>query len=290
MTSRRHSRRIGALVAGLALSALLVACTEPATPMQDEPSEAPTPETEEIVEESPRGLEETDFGNLTWSVRPGGNLPETVQVEFEDGYATDGIVEYEVGDIVHAELNDDALLDAAAQIVIIDGNAVEEQWYLWLATEGSPEQVTLPVARSAHCGTATHSVEALDGGGVEIHETRRHIGEVDLACSETGTDERVRTVIAVEARNEGEWWPVQVDPRGGFGGLCPIASDYESVTYSGPLHAVPDADAMEISGGETTWVFSVDPWPIYGEDFPGWVLVGVHDQDDEMWCAWAEAQ
>ncbi|HIY67253.1 MAG TPA: hypothetical protein H9830_13370, partial [Candidatus Agrococcus pullicola] len=216
MTSRRHSRRIGALVAGLALSALLVACTEPATPMQDEPSEAPTPETEEIVEESPRGLEETDFGNLTWSVRPGGNLPETVQVEFEDGYATDGIVEYEVGDIVHAELNDDALLDAAAQIVIIDGNAVEEQWYLWLATEGSPEQVTLPVARSAHCGTATHSVEALDGGGVEIHETRRHIGEVDLACSETGTDERVRTVIAVEARNEGEWWPVQVDPRGGF--------------------------------------------------------------------------
>lgn len=288
MATLRRRRSFSAVVAALVLGAVLVACSNTAVPAPDEIEETPAPETPEPSEDPIAGLEAVDFGEIEWVVRPGGNQPETVQLQFTDGQATDGFAEYSIGEVILSELTDDGLLDAAVQVTIVDGNSVEVQWYLWIADENGPVQVTLPVAQAAHCGTAVHSVEAANGGGITIHETRRHIGEDHyLPCSETGTDERIRTVIATEARNEGEWWPVQVEPVGGFGGLCPIASDYESVTYSGPLHTAPDAAAAEVSGGEETRVFSVEPWPIYGEDFPGWVLVGVHDNDN-MWCAWAE--
>lgn len=90
----------------------------------------------------------------------------------------------------------------------------------------------------------------------------------------------------MEARNEGEWWPVQTAPVSGFGGLCPTAAEYESVPYSGAIHVAPDTPAQEVTGGEPVNVFSLEPWPIYGEPFAGWKLVGLQE-GDTMSCAWA---
>lgn len=247
-----------------------------------------SPAPSETAAPTAAGLEETDFGSLPWVFRPGGNLPETVQLEFVDGSATDGMVTYTLGETVHAQLTDDDRMDAAVQVTRLDGNALDEQWYLWVADDDGPVQVTLPVARASRCGTVTHSVTAAEGGGVQIHETRRTIGEDALPCTETGTDERTRVVTAMEARNAGEWWPVRTDPAGGFGGLCPVAAEYEAVPYSGELHPVPNETVgAEITGGAEVGAFPVEPWPVYGEPFPGWILIGVQ-QDGVLGCAWAE--
>lgn len=285
----RSSIRPGSVVAGIALVLLGAASLSGCSP-GDAPAPAETTapaETAAPSEEPPAGLEETDFGNLSWVFRPGGNLPETVQVDLVDGKAEDGLVQYSLGEVVHAELTGDEQIDAAVQLTRLDGNAIDEQWYLWVATADGPAQVTLPVARMARCGTVTHSVQAVDGG-VQIHESRRNIGEDVLACTDTGSDERTRVVSAIEARNDGEWWPVQTGPVGGFGGLCPTAAEYESVPYDGELHAAPDAtvDAGITNGAEVA-VFALEPWPVYGEPFPGWKLVGVQ-QDGVMSCGWAE--
>lgn len=264
----------------------LAGCASPEIPQQDDSRAGQPTETEE--QPAPAGLEETDFGNLAWAFRPGGSVPETARVELVDGKASDGMVSYELGEVVLAELTDDGRMDAAVQITRLDGNAIDEQWYLWVATDDGPVQVTLPVARMARCGTVTHSVSAVESGGVQIHESRRMIGEDALACTETGSDERTRIVHAVQARNLGEWWPVQTGPVGGFGGLCPTAAEYEMLPYDGPIHAAPDTTVdVGIGNGRPVEVFAVEPWPVYGEPFAGWKLVGVM-HDDVMSCAWAE--
>ena len=276
----RHGRKV---LVGLAAAGTfcLLGCSSVAAPDPTATTE-PAPASPESA-----GLEETDFGNLSWVFRPGGNLPETVQVDLVDGKAEDGLVQYSLGEVVHAELTGDEQIDAAVQLTRLDGNAIDEQWYLWVATADGPAQVTLPVARMARCGTVTHSVQAVDGG-VQIHESRRNIGEDVLACTDTGSDERARVVSAIEARNDGEWWPVQTGPVGGFGGLCPTAAEYESVPYDGELHAAPDATVdAGITNGAEVGVFALEPWPIYGEPFPGWKLVGVQ-QDGVMSCGWVE--
>lgn len=246
----------------------------------DEPEEEP-------VAEAPVGLEEADFGNLSWVFRPGGNVPETVQIEPVDGQATDGLVTYEIGEVVFSELTGDERVDAAVQITRLDGNAIDEQWYLWVATDDGPVQSTLPVARMARCGNVTHSVTAVEGG-IEIHETRRSVADQSVPCSDLGSDERTRTVQAIEARNTGEWWPIQTAPFSAFGGLCPSTTHLDTYANDATLYPVPDLEAgTPLSLDEAPEVFEIEAWPIYGEPFAGWVLAGVA-QDGELGCAWAE--
>lgn len=288
-----RARRLLPLLVGIVLGAVaLSGCTlegssKPReTDAKTDPSEEPAAEASE--EALPAGLEETDFGDLAWVFRPGGNSLETVPVELVDGKASDGAVSYELGDVVLAELTGDERMDAAAQITRLDGNAIDEQWYLWVATDDGPTQVTLPVARMARCGTVTHSVTAVESGGVKIRESRRHIGEDDLACAETGTDKRTRVVSAIETEALDGWWPVQTGPIEGFGGLCPTAAEYEGYPYDEKMHAIPDLSAeATIKGNGKRAVFRVESWPVYDGAFPGWVLVGVK-QGRSMGCAWAE--
>jgi len=250
-----------------------------------------TADSIESVEEGSAvpGLEETDFGNFTWTFRPGGSVPETVRVDLTDGHAADGMVTYQLGEVVHAELSGDDQIDAAVQISRFDGNAVDEQWYLWIATAEGPVQSTLPVARAARCGNVTHSVVAVDGG-VEIHETRRSIADQSVPCSDHGSDERTRVVSAIEARNVGEWWPIQTAPFVAFGGLCPMTTHLDAYESDGPLYPVPGAEAgsTPVLDG-AAGVFEIEPWPVYGEPFPHWALVGVV-QEGEFGCAWVERE
>ncbi|MGO1539544.1 MAG: hypothetical protein ACTHZ9_13075 [Leucobacter sp.] len=273
------------LAAALIGVVMVTGCTQaPAT----EP--APTEAEQEVAAEeeaAPAGLEETDFGNLAWVFRPGGNVPETEQVELVDGTASGEMVSYELGEVVLVELSGDDRIDAAVQITRLDGNALDEQWYLWIATDDGPVQSTLPVARMAPCGNVTHSVTAVEGG-IEIHESRRSVADQALPCSEAGTDERTRTVSALEARNIGEWWPVQTAPIGGFGGLCPMTTHMDTYANDAALFAVPDLEASEpIAFDGASEVFEIEAWPVYGEPFPGWVLAGVQHGSDQG-CAWAE--
>ena len=234
------------------------------------------------------GLQHTDFGNLEWIFRQGGNTAETITVALRNGEAELDLVRYVQDEVIHADLNGDGHLDAAARLTQLDGNSVDQQWYLWIATQDGPQQVTLPVARMSRCGDVIKSVEAVDAG-IQIHEVRRGIEDFDLACAQEGTDERVRTIIAVPARAEGEWWPAQVAPAGGFGGLCPIAAEWDAYEHVGDLYPAPDTRSPEITDGAMVGIFGLEPWPIYGEDFPGWVLVGVLSNHGEyMRCAWAE--
>ena len=281
-------RTRGALAVSAVLmiaAAALVACSPSQQPVVGAQSEQSVDADEPAP---PAGLESTDFGDLDWTFRPGGSVPETLQVTLVDGKASDGMVSYELGEVVLAELTDDDWMDAAVQITRLDGNAIDEQWYLWVATDEGPVQVTLPVARMARCGTVTHSVTAVEGG-VEIHETRRSVADQSIPCSDPGSDERTRTVAAIEARNAGEWWPVQTAPIGGFGGLCPMTTHLDTYENEGALYPVPDAAATEpIAFDGRSTVFEIEGWPVYGEPFPGWVLTGVQHGDDRG-CAWAEA-
>jgi hypothetical protein len=250
-------------------------------PQQAELAEEATgaPEQVEAEPEEPAGLEETDFGNLTWNFMPGGNHPESMQIEMVDGKATDESIEYTVGEVVLSELNGDDRIDAAVQLTMLDGNGFNEQWYLWIATDDGPDQVRLPVANMARCGTAIHSVTAADEGGVVIHESRRYFS--------VGTDERTRTVSVLDIHDAEEWWPVQTAPVGGFGGLCPISADNHADPYTGQMYAGPDTRFPEVTEGNSVGIFPLQAWPVYGEDFPGWTLVGM-TWDGGMSCAWVE--
>ena len=288
----RSGGGVAAILAGLlAVVTALAGCTPTGDAPEPEASLPPDGEEATVVDATDDsesfGLENTDFGNLEWVFRPGGNLPETVQVELVDGAASDGLVSYQLGDVVLTDLTGDAQTDAAVQITRLDGNAIDEQWYLWIATESGPVQSTLPVARMANCGNVTHSVTAVEGG-IEIHETRRSVADQSLPCSEPGSDERTRTVSAVEARNTDEWWPVQTAPFSAFGGLCPGTVHLDTYDNDAPLYPVPDLEAGAAGVLEPApEVFEIEAWPIYGEPFPGWVLAGV-DHDGDLGCAWAE--
>lgn len=266
--------------------AVTTATTSPPTEPAPEPAPEPTPRATEAPVAT--GLEEVDLGEADWLFRPGASVPETVPVPLRGGTATVDTVTYTLGEVLHVDLNDDGLLDAAAQLTATDGNGLDDQWYLWVATDGDPYQVSLPIARTARCGTVTESVSAVPGG-IEVHELRRGPGEDGLDCASTGGDERTRTVAVVEARNTGEWWPAQVAPAGGFGGLCPTAVELDGFPHDGPLYAAPDAATPPVTGGGSVGVFALEGWPVYGEAFPGWVLVGVVDTvGGNLRCAWSE--
>lgn len=283
-TYRAHFLLVGAVLAG---AAALSACA-PAQAPEPPPTATEEDTTVETVEEpAPAGLEDTDFGNLAWIFRPGGSVPETQQFDLVDGLATVDMVNYELGEVILAELTGDERVDAAVQITMLDGNAIDEQWYLWIATDDGPVQSTLPIARMSRCGTVTHSVSAVDDG-IEVHETRRGPGDASIPCSDAGTDERTRTVRAVEARNTDEWWPVQVAPIGGFGGLCPTMAHMHPWDNDGPLYAVPDTSASD-PVESASQIIELEGWPVYGEPFPGWVLVGVQHDGAEA-CVWAETE
>ncbi len=231
-------------------------------------------------------MENFDFANTRWIFRSGVNQPETTQVDVVDGRAEQGPFTYVVGEPALADLTGDGLADAAVPMTEENDGIENRQWYLWIADgDGGAEQITLPIAHTTKCGTLTVSVKPVRRG-IEVHERRRAIGEAQsLPCSEPGTDQRIRIVRAERAGGNNEWWPVQVAPNRGFGGLCPTAAEYEGYPWSGPLFVGPNRDSTRVEPGQTT-VFSVEGWPVYGEDFGGWSLVGVR-QGDDFSCAWS---
>lgn len=241
---------------------------------------------EEPAHTSDAGIEDVDFGNLTWQYYPFAQAEEPVPVTLIDGEAdVDGIRYYLSEEIAYADANGDGLLDAAVAFHAYGGgNAVDTQWYVWLGSEGEPEQVAMPIARSAHCSTYTESVSGVDDG-FEVVEVRRGPGEdAYLSCAEPGTDHRTRTVSVSAEGPSGEPWPVQIAPSAGFGGICPTGIEFHAYPVGGSVHTAPSLDSAVIGGPGEISESALETWPIY-EQFPGWTLRAVY-ADGGPGCGW----
>lgn len=276
-------KRLGtAMIAAAAASVLLAGCAAP------EPEPAAPVETIEPVEEEPAVsvLEEFDFGNAEWTFVPYTETYPPIAIAMTDGTANPEGMQYTVvtDEILFSDADGDGDLDAIVPVEAYGGgNSVDRQWYIWAEHDGAAVQVELPVARSIHCGTVTESVTAVDGG-FEIHEFRHAMGEDNLACTDRGSDERVRTVGISDEGPNGALWPVQIAPFPAYGGICPASAEYDTYAFSGTARAVPNSDAAPIvADGLREWI--LDSWSIYSMTVPDWGLIGIHT-DAGFGCAW----
>lgn len=249
------------------------------------PGALPTPSATRTSEPTPEASAppEIDFANTEWLFRPGGSEVQTLTIPIIGGTATVGNVVYTVGETVESDATGDGRPDAAVQITGTQGRTIDQQWYLWIATDEGLVQSEMPFAQTALCGTTTHSVTAA-ADGFQVEETRRTIGEEQLPCTEGGSDVRTRIVTALPLSDGDAWWPSQPAPVAGFGGLCPVPAEWETSSYTGAIHTLPDDDSPEVSGGAQVQVFGVASWPVY-TDIPGWQLVGMKSAET-MSCAW----
>lgn len=282
-----RSRKMQAVPCTLAIL-LLVGCASPpgGAPSPDAP---PAPSAAEPESEPAFALDAFDFGNAEWSFVPDTTISPSISLALVDGAAEVNGVQFtlDAEGIVFSDADDDGDLDA---IVPIEGsgggNIIDRQWYLWANHEAAAVQVAMPVARTMHCGTYTEAVGAVDGG-FEIHEFRRAIGEETLACSEPGSDERVRTVGITDQGPDGALWPVQRAPFPAFGGVCPEAVEYDAYPVSVNVYEVPNAETEPLAvDGLYEWALAERP--IFTTTAPKWRLIGVRTSEG-MGCAWVPA-
>ncbi|CAG7603892.1 hypothetical protein ACFPZL_01655 [Leucobacter soli] len=285
MRLQRRTSTAATLISG-AVVLLLAACSGSA-PSEEPVAPDPEPTETETIEDA-FAIEDFDFANADWSVVPFAETWPAVEFTAVDGAVeVDGIAYTVIADeIEFSDADGDGALDAIVPVEGYGGgNSVDRQWYIWATRDGTAVQVPLPVARSIHCGTLTKSVEPVDGG-FRVHEFRRAIGESDyLACTDIGSDERTRIVGIAEA--DGELWPVQLEPVRAYGGICPVAAEYDA--YPTDLDFLPlphaEAEALRAESGQGMTEFAVEDWPVYLEVRPGWLLRGII-VDSTMACAW----
>ncbi|MCW3158041.1 hypothetical protein [Micropruina sonneratiae] len=134
---------------------------------------------------------------------------------------------YTIGKPVYSDANADGLEDMAVSIAQLDGNGYREQWHIWLAgADGTPEQVTIPIAWTVRCGDGTSKVTATKGGFKVVERLREPVIDDHLPCSSPGTFKSTRRV-GVERVGE---LPalVNLDDRRGYGGVCPTQQRTET--------------------------------------------------------------
>lgn len=87
---------------------------------------------------------------------------------------------------------------------------------------------------------------------------------------------------------DGELWPVQIEPFRAFGGICPVAVEYDAYPVEVTLYAAPaPGAAMEFREPSYVAEWMVEDWPVYTEGYPEWLLVGVI-ADGDLGCAWGK--
>ncbi|WP_449276749.1 hypothetical protein [Leucobacter sp. GX24907] len=264
-------------------SLLLVGCATaepaPVTPVQTE---------DPVEEETPVPvLEDFDFGNADWLFVSHTETYPPLAVSLTDGAADVEGVQYTVvaDEVLFSDADGDGDQDAIVPVeAYAGGNSVDRQWYLWAEHDGEAVQVEMPVARTIHCGTVTANVTAVDDG-FEIHEFRHAMGEDNLACTDRGSDERVRTVGITDQGPNGTLWPVQIAPFPAYGGICPASAEYDTYPLGIDVFAVPNDQAEPIAA-EGLHEWQLESWSIYSMTVPDWGLIGVHVGAD-FGCAWA---
>lgn len=289
------SVRAGVAVGAVVVASLLVAACAGAhsgptpAPAPSEPAESTEPSAppEPSADDVPVSvLEDFDFGNTDWAFVPYTEMYPIQRFTVTDGTANIEGMQYAVvtDEVLLSDADGDGILDAIVPIEAYGGgNSIDRQWYIWSEKNGEAVQVEMPVARTIHCGTVTESVTAVDEG-FEIHEFRHAIGEDNLACTDPGSDERVRTVGFTEEGPAGALWPVQVAPVRGYGGICPASLEYDAYPFEGDVFDAPSDTAQSVAAeGLHEWQLAT--WSIYGEIVPGWQLRGIRTEAG-VGCGW----
>lgn len=277
----------------LAGSALLAGCatstqTETA-PSRNQDSASSAESSEQPTQPLVASLREMDWKNSKWIYHNSAQEGDTIAVTLTKGVQRVETANFELGEVVYADLNDDGIDDAAAALQRTDGNFIEQQWYIWVATEDGPSQIDIPIARSMNCGDYIESVEPVNGG-VKIEEIHRNIVDEARSCAEGGSEKRVRTVTAVMDPELG-WWPKQTSPTVAFGGLCPAATQMDYIPLNEALFTGPSRNAAKADTSKVKGIIPVDERGVYGVHREGWMLFQVFSSvADQSSCAWVPAE
>ncbi|MFC7403541.1 hypothetical protein [Georgenia alba] len=218
------------LVAAAAAGGLLLTTAASCAP-QEEPTEAASPPAEETTSPEPEPTTPepldpatVDLGNREWTYEDAWHAP--VDVPLQDGTAEgdwgltgQGPMTYDESRRVVADMDDDGDQDVVAPLTFEEQTAgyAWTSWFVWLNDGTDLVQMPYAIAYDGNCVQITESIEpAGDGPGVRID---RLIMAYQEPCASTPTVEADRTVV-VEYDDEGNPWPVQIDPGRFWGGLC----------------------------------------------------------------------
>lgn len=276
-----------ALLTLAAISAVLLAGCGPEDKVaKDESSPEPQPHAQAI--------RDVDLATLTWHDTP-RDKDVTLTGDEPVGDLMDG-GQYSLGDLApaYADVDQDGFEDAVASLKRVEGNGLDELWYVWLwdpETE-TPRQVLDPVAQQERCATVVSSVEAAKGA-FRFTEKYRDLADIGT-CDSEPPNAVTRTITIADGS------PVQTEGHGAYGGICPQppAGDANSVLIEdAQLYVAPDAGSARVDGDDIYWVSGLptgsSPWL----ELDGWVLVGFGPNTgsatfDEYGpyipCAWAQ--
>lgn len=247
----------------VATAALLAGCGPEDKVAKDDSASEPQPDAQAI--------RHVDLATGTWHDTPRAT-DVTLTGDAPVGDVLDG-GQYSLGDLepVYADVDDDGFEDALASLKFVQGNGLDELWYVWLwdpETE-APRQVLEPVARQMRCATAVHRIEGVEGA-FRISEKYRDLADIGT-CDSEPPKAVTRTIAVVDGHL------VQQDGHAGYGGLCPQpkAGDGDSVLIEDfELFVAPDADSARIEGDDIYWISGLPTGATPWLERDDWVLVG----------------
>ncbi len=260
-TESTTARRLPWAVMGLS-ALLLTSCGDGGEDGAEPPEDQATAQAEgtEAEQADPPTADEIAeyIADAEWTFEDRGpDGPQVIQLT--GGEAEDDLGRtYTMGEeLIEGDATGDGAPDVAVSLTQADGNAVDQQWFIWVGnaaeeSETVAQQVLHPIGRSTSCGDAATGVSAAEDGGFEIQENFRHDME-DGPCAEPGPDE-LHKVVEVSPAEDGELLPVQTAPVEAWGGLCPRT---DSAVSGGPaeLQAFPGEEAPAV---EAAWAEEVE--------------------------------
>ncbi len=249
--------------APIGLAALALLMTGCAAPEGAAPSDSRTPSQTQTPPSSV--VHSLDLGNATWEYSPGG-FAAPVSLDFVDGAASDGMIEYTLGDPVFGDVNDDGFDDALLPITSLDGNGTETLWYIIVGDDTAVWQVPAPVARASRCGDNVTATSWSDGAFV-VEAQLRLREDSGLSCADPGTGEIRRAVKIDGVPGDGRdvFWPVQVLPIPAWGGICPGTDWWDTEPSFIELLSAPDQDGpVAVPADAESGVYPAlqEPWEV----------------------------
>jgi len=241
-----------------------------------------------------QAIRKVDLATLTWH-----DTPRDTDITLTGGEPVGDVMDggqYTLGDLApaYADVDQDGFDDAVASLKRVEGNGLDELWYVWLwdPDAEAPRQILDPVAQQERCATVVSSVKAVDDA-FQFTEKYRDLADIGTCASEP-PNKVTRTISIVDDS------PVQSEGHGAYGGICPQppAGDANSALIEDTeLHVAPHTDSARVEGDDLYWVAGLptgsSPWL----ERDGWVLVGFGPNIDTptfdeygpyIPCAWAE--
>lgn len=277
MRGRSATPTVALMGAALLLSGCVTGSTSPEPTASESPdsvaSTIQSPSPSESIASTPEPATAAEIeawiADEEWSFSAHGEMEPEV-VSFESGAATDEYHRtYEIGVGIEGDANSDGIPDLVVPVTQVDGNGLQELWYVWLGTDDESgvlaEQLMYPIARSTNCGDTVHSVSAIDGG-FRVDETLwLPTTDGGRDCASGGTGVQVRD-IRVDLIGESHF-PIQMEPVEAWGGVCPRSEWLDGILDDTvEAFAAPVADApLVVQTGETVGIYDVGDMPLFAD-------------------------